>query len=312
MHGMVARILALPMVYGIMSLQGVVRMWGISANYVSRDHRFNTYKDRMEYHTDMFEAALMVGDIYESFALYMFGRIVMLVLKEHIGAKQVASLKDLGPSGRTSTVLFELNKSVGDLIDRMKALALLGIRLFCITCTLQAVYMLILTATEWELGMAASKNVLKDSARDDYTNIFYGAGFVASCAAIGNLVGIETGFHEELEGFGAFLKFWGTKVLVSIAYMQKIAIHIIPPFSSLTKTRQTLLYCSLLTLQCFIVSLVHLYAWRPQEKWYFYSVPEFLDELDNQDMWSGMWSGKAKEDTDSDSSCDETPSIKAS
>merc|ERR1740121_1496156 len=51
---------------------------------------------------------------------------------------------------------------------------------------------------------------------------FYGAGFVASFAAIGNIMQVERGFHGSLEEFRPCMKFWGTKVLVSIAFLQDL------------------------------------------------------------------------------------------
>merc|ERR1712039_893075 len=75
---------------------------------------------------------------------------------------------------------------------------------------------------------------------------FQGAGFVASFAAIGNIVEIERGFHNHLSDFKPFMKFWGTKVIVSIAFLQSTALALTPPFIDWSDTRKNLFYASLL------------------------------------------------------------------
>merc|ERR1712217_966981 len=103
---------------------------------------------------------------------------------------------------------------------------------------------------------------------------FYGAGFIASFAAIGNLIDIETVFHKQLEEVRTFLKFWGTKVLVSIAFLQSLLMEAMPPFSQWSETRRTMMYCAMLCLECFIVAIVHLQAWSPYERWYLFGVED--------------------------------------
>merc|ERR1712125_317011 len=74
---------------------------------------------------------------------------------------------------------------------------------------------------------------------------------------------------HSLESFGPFWKFWGTKILVSIAFLQSIAVSVLPPFSMWSEIRQNLFYSSLLCLQCFFVSVFHAFAWPASESWYF-------------------------------------------
>eukprot|EP00929_Paragymnodinium_shiwhaense_P065186 TRINITY_DN32709_c0_g1_i1.p4 TRINITY_DN32709_c0_g1~~TRINITY_DN32709_c0_g1_i1.p4 ORF type:complete len:126 (+),score=20.45 TRINITY_DN32709_c0_g1_i1:1183-1560(+) len=79
---------------------------------------------------------------------------------------------------------------------------------------------------------------------------------------------VETAFHNFLHTFKPFWKFWGTKCLVSMAFLQELIFYM-PPFSDLSKTKQHLMYASLLCHECFLVSLLHCYAWTVKEPWLF-------------------------------------------
>merc|ERR1712130_156515 len=110
---------------------------------------------------------------------------------------------------------------------------------------------------------------------------FYGAGFVASFAAIGNIVEIEHGFHMYLEEFGPVWKFVGTKILVSLAYFQLVLLSLLPPFCLWSITRQNLAYASLMCLECFLISILHLWAWSPKESWYAFQEGSNVEDDDD-------------------------------
>merc|ERR1711957_891500 len=101
---------------------------------------------------------------------------------------------------------------------------------------------------------------------------FCGAGFVASIAAIGNIVEIERGFHRYLQEFGSLWKFIGTKILVSLAFVQLIFLAILPPFCFWSVTRQNLLYAALMSFECLFICLLHVWAWSPTDSWYNFQV----------------------------------------
>merc|ERR1712129_78876 len=96
---------------------------------------------------------------------------------------------------------------------------------------------------------------------------FLGMGTIASSAAIGNVVTVEHTFEEFLNKFSPSPKFWSTKILVTIAFLQSLLLYV-PPLSYLSITEQSLFYASALTMECFVVSLLHLKAWQPEESWY--------------------------------------------
>ena len=91
-------------------------------------------------------------------------------------------------------------------------------------------------------------------------------GAIASTAAIGNVVTVEFTFHPLLHDFRPSAKFWSTKILISIGFIQTLLLEI-PPLSSFSITERDLFYASLLCLECFLVSLLHVIAWNPREPW---------------------------------------------
>merc|ERR1712139_693801 len=96
-----------------------------------------------------------------------------------------------------------------------------------------------------------------------------GMGCVASTAAICNILQIERAFRVELKTFKPFWKFWGTKVLVSIAFLQSLLFMLpIPPFRGMSTVQANLMYSTLLCYECLLISLIHMYAWSAGEEWY--------------------------------------------
>jgi len=282
MHDKTVRILALPMVYGTMAFEGVVRMWGIVLDRTSGSHHFACWERRIRYQLDMFEACFLVGDVYESYALLVFGILTLNVLREKIRSTIELVKEDVSPTPlrRGHAPSFDdLDLAIRDLVNELKGLTLLGLKLFCLTCFLQAAYKLaVMTLGFYDvwprwfstdphdkngLGFFQQKEVKKGAHY-----FFYGAGFVASFAAIGNVVEVERGFHRNLQEFSPFLKFWGVKVLVSIAFLQTLFLMVVPPFMSWSEVRSNIFYASALCLECFLISVFHLCAWRPREGWY--------------------------------------------
>merc|ERR1740121_945138 len=79
---------------------------------------------------------------------------------------------------------------------------------------------------------------------------------------------VETDFHLFLHDFSPSLKFWGTKILVSLAFLQSLLLKVVPPFALWTDSRKNLLYAAILTAECFFITLMHVKAWNTEERWY--------------------------------------------
>merc|ERR1712217_337986 len=94
---------------------------------------------------------------------------------------------------------------------------------------------------------------------------------------------IENDFEDYLHVFGPSLKFWATKVLVTLACVQSVLLAVTPPFSNWSENYIDLLYASVLSFECCAISLVHCRAWKANESWYEYDCDtEAEDEQNNQ------------------------------
>eukprot|EP00929_Paragymnodinium_shiwhaense_P037684 TRINITY_DN20038_c0_g2_i1.p1 TRINITY_DN20038_c0_g2~~TRINITY_DN20038_c0_g2_i1.p1 ORF type:complete len:473 (-),score=73.90 TRINITY_DN20038_c0_g2_i1:509-1927(-) len=291
LHDMTITILSLPMVYGIMSYKSVFRCFQIITNNVGQwqEHWYNTFEERKIFLEEMYESNFVVGDIYEAYALLVFGKLTIKVVKRALKETLVQRVHSAdAPRERRKTTLptregsFHLSQVRGQgdevidwtlvLVDSMTELTTDGIKLFVMSCSLQAFYLLTLSTCaymKWLPEYFGEGGYLQDDHRKfGVARFFLGAGFVASFAAIGNIMRIEQRFHHALEEFEPFLKFWGTKILVSLAFVQTLLFKVLPPFSSLSKERSDLLFAILLCYECFFVALLQLKAWHHEGSWF--------------------------------------------
>lgn len=158
----------------------------------------------------------------------------------------------------------ELAGTGHDLAHSLHGLTLIGIRYFCISCTLQAAYSLTTIGLKY-----LNFNVPITKDQDKMMGIFFlGTGTIASFAAIENIIIVEHAFgHSLLKAFSPVQKFWSAKVLVSLCFLQK-SLLLLPPFSYWSGTQQNLLFSSLITFECFVIALFHRHAWDHTEQWY--------------------------------------------
>mmetsp|Transcript_42816 Transcript_42816/g.71208 ORF Transcript_42816/g.71208 Transcript_42816/m.71208 type:complete len:427 (+) Transcript_42816:60-1340(+) len=261
LHDHTISILALPLVYGLMSFKSVMRCWQICINDAgfSQEHRFNGFLDRKNFLEEMYEANFLVGDIYEAIALITFGKVISAVIKKNIARSDECTA--------TKTLLGAIRK-----------LTVAGVTIFATSCFLSAGYVLVVTFIGLEFpsvfpgifGRHLSNPGLlyEPMFKEKLTQFLSGFGFAASWAAIGNILTVEKDFHDYLQGFNPKVKFWGTKVLVTLAFVQSTLLAITPPFSSWGKNYCNLFYSSVLCFQCCILSLLHMHAWNADEAWY--------------------------------------------
>jgi len=133
---------------------------------------------------------------------------------------------------------------------------------------MEALYHLVTTSVEAYLGgdYTLSFNKIVYRIRSKVHFLFLGMGSVASTAAIGNVVTVERTFSESLMCFEPHMKFWSTKILLTLGFMQSLLLEI-PPLSYLSVTEKDLFYASVLCAECFGVSLLLWHAWNPSERW---------------------------------------------
>merc|ERR1712070_982877 len=112
-------------------------------------------------------------------------------------------------------------------------MTLSGVRLFNYTCVAHAIY--VLTITEMRYHQAFPKYFSNDPRHLGYFQtpavqsgsyfFFVGAGCVSSMAAISNIKEVEEIFHDVLHSFRPSGKFWATKILITIAFIQSVLLE---------------------------------------------------------------------------------------
>jgi len=288
-HDLVIQILALPMVYSLMALSAVLRMWRLMSNSFGEiegdwhEDWQNSWERTRAKALQIYEADYAVADLYESWALHHFAVLAMALLRQSFDSTSSQLQRSAADLDANSNNMFQawaltlkgMHKSVSNL-------AMLGIWSFVISCTCSSFYILgavmcqNLFGDDSGIGQLIRRNVEKISF------FTYGMGCVASSVAICNMIQIERTFHIELLRFGPFLKFWGTKILVSIAFLQTIVFQLpVPPFKDMSTVQMNVTYSTLICYECLLISLLHMYAWSPREPWY-------ADEVENSKSPNGI------------------------
>jgi hypothetical protein len=281
-HNMTMTVLILPAVYGLMSFKSTCRMWLVMINHVpggfgnhdTTTDDFSSYGERKTFLLEMYEANFMVGDIYETYALVTFGHLVMGVVN-----KKIKKMKQVFEQSPSSTI--EMQQHIDMMLEAMQQLTIAGVQLFALSCFLQGAYNLIITTFAFDLphiGEAYFSRKMVDgepvgmfqqeAIRTMSHYFFLGAGFIASFAAINNLMTVEADFEEILEEFKPSLKFWGTKILVSLAFLQSILISVFLTPRGWSEVQSNLFYSSMLCLECLLIAVFHLKGWGANEEWY--------------------------------------------
>jgi len=275
LHDKAIQIIALPTMYALMSFKSVCRMLQVTINdrtgalaLVTDDEGHHTWAGRKEFLSTLYEANFSVADLYEAWALYHFAMLAIKVISD-FGDAESTRLEEKGKKNEPGGITEEVHKMSNNLAGGIHELTAQGIYGFVTVCILQSAFNLGMTGPEFYGWISAEQAVhLKEkAAAAGLKYALKGAGLLASSMAITNVVTVEVSFHDWLHEFSPASKFWSTKVLVSLAFFQSLILAI-PPFSSLSVTGQNLFYASLLVAECFGVSLLHVYAWPADEKWY--------------------------------------------
>merc|ERR1740129_1994194 len=274
----VVQIIALPIVYSLMAFAAVMRMWQIVGDQWGNTIKTFSFQGREHYVFRVYEADYQIADLYEAWALYHFGTLVMSVIKKRFrtlrnhrvfgAGAQIVPDKD----GKRCEVDIEKQRREQEDALHMseQSLTMQGVLSFVVCCTAQSLYGLALPVLQEYFESAAPKiwKAVVDSEMRVH-DFFLGMGAVVSTAAISNIIRVERIFHHQLAEFKPFWKFWGTKILVSIAFLQMIIFRLpIPPFRYMSQVHTSLMYSSMLCYECFGVALLHLYAWSAKESWY--------------------------------------------
>jgi hypothetical protein len=229
-----------------------------------------SFEDRRGHAMEIYEADYQVADLYEAWALHHFAVMAMQVLSRSFETGGSMLEGSAAALDRSSPVYLAWAGTLKGLHRSVRNLTMQGIWSFVITCACASIFGL--TSPLLEELFEEQFPVLIHPVKNNQSKVrffFLGTGCVSSTAAICNILQIERTFHYELLHFKPFLKFWGTKVLVSIAFLQSLLFMLpIPPFRDMSNVQANLTYSTLLCYECLGISLLHMYAWTADEEWY--------------------------------------------
>jgi len=285
-HDCIIMILALPMIYGLMSFKSVVRCLQIYINHIPAANsvvgggtdasqvRFHSYEERKSFLMEMYGANFAVGDIMETIALVTFGELIADYLRKRM-ERTKAHMEQKDVAREDIHTLEAASKTVS-------ALTVAGVTLFCTACLLSGGWNLVVTTMpsyfpsvapgifstliDENTGEAVG-TLQREETKASAEQFFLGFSFAASFAAIGNIMTLEGSYHEFLEEFMPSMKFWGTKILVSLACVQGIALSSLS-ILGWTEVQINLLYACMLSLECLLIAIFHFKAWGATEPWF--------------------------------------------
>lgn len=257
------QIMLLPVMYSVVAFNNVIRLMNLFSGEIDlcTINWGLSFKEKKAYTLTLYEANLSMADFYEAIALLRFSTLTVNHIKEHYlrsGALRSGALSRMDTSHAEKDVntgpVLKVNRVLSDLVET-------GVLAFCATCFLTFARGLNMV---WR--MAVYKTPMEAGAEGSVPSMISGAGFLASTVAIANVVKVELAFHEELHAFRPGLKFWSTKVIVSIAFIQEALLGLLGydwvlGDNKLSEVQINLLYCSLLCYEVLFVGLLHVYAW---------------------------------------------------
>lgn len=265
-HDRAVQIIVLPTVYGAMCMSCLTKCYA----YLLSDH--SAVNAGANLAVVQAETCLWIGDLYESWALYQFGVLSLEVMESSLIRQ--SNSKDSEERAAANALIVAHGA--------VTRLAWLGIMSFVLVSVADSAVAL------WYLTVGADTPNFVSRFNNAETQ-FNAAGFLASCAAIFNVYVVEQTFHHFLEDFHPFLKFLTVKILVSFAYCQllffdglqdlynawplafRTKVDDIPVLGALCKFNEPefyAFYSALLIVECFLIAIMHMWAWGNTESWY--------------------------------------------
>lgn len=259
-HDRAVQIIMLPAVYGAMAMTSLTRMYKLVIMPEAT-------QNEVEIQLMKSETCFWVGDLYESWVLYQFGKLTLELIESSIARQGFSDREEERAAARALMVAH----------SAVESLAWVGILSFLVVCVMQAGWSLFILCFTSKENQVESFNASMPQ--------FTAAGFLASGAAIYNVFVVETTFHNFLEGYMPFLKFLTVKILVTFAFFQRgffkacavlqnnafpeIAdIPILGEIVNFPPVKFEIFYASLLIIECFFVAVMHWWAWNVSEEWY--------------------------------------------
>lgn len=243
-HDLCIQVILLPLVYSLMAFKSVARMWMLTTGTVFES--IDQYHKMKKIELEFYESNYYVADLYEAWALWCFSRLCVGTV-------------------RNKCVSNGWGKNARQLFTPLRKITLLGVESFVATYAITALYQLGISVAE-SSGNDVCVNFPAVCSFQGYTA---GAGFLASCLALYNIVAFERYLEPYLHDFSPSLKFWGAKILVSLAFVQTLVLKLV--FVDLLQwfspIQQNLFYSSLICIECVFVTIMHVLAWKVDDTW---------------------------------------------
>eukprot|EP00418_Pyrodinium_bahamense_P022633 CAMPEP_0179149174 /NCGR_PEP_ID=MMETSP0796-20121207/72248_1 /TAXON_ID=73915 /ORGANISM="Pyrodinium bahamense, Strain pbaha01" /LENGTH=424 /DNA_ID=CAMNT_0020849985 /DNA_START=10 /DNA_END=1281 /DNA_ORIENTATION=- len=257
-HERAVHIVSLPAVYALMAVCSFVKLYNIVGAEATPEEDAIAFA--------RYETCLYVGDLYEAWALYQFGKLTLELLDETFEERQAVlygeSTRERRPTLGGARVQRDSTRDVVLSFTAVSSLAWLGTWLLVVVCLVQAGYSLWM----WCFHDPVSN---WSTVSGDFHKFSY-AGMVASGAAIYNIHIIEQVFGHLMTGYSPLLKFLSVKVLVFFAFWQTKILMLLQTLHLLRMSERDikLLHAVLLVWECLASAVMHAWAWGHDEPWY--------------------------------------------
>jgi len=292
-HDLAMQVVALPLVYGIFSLDSVLEMLRLltGQSYMAipeqrRDANPVLEWDRILLRVDQkYDTNTELADLYEAWALRCFGMLCFLLVSRQVKREVptvkyiISTIKDhlgrVASEGNGDRGILEEIKILNDpgklLYQPLQQTSRIGVVVFVWTYALKSGYLLGLNfLAQLDLQLCGPNGKFPPAC--SLLPYLDGACFLASTLAIYNIVVFEHNLSDILnEGqFRPFAKFLGVKLMVSITFIQSFALNVLAKFLwNLSKEQIDLCYSCLVCCEVVPLSLLLYYAWRPcQDDWH--------------------------------------------
>jgi len=270
-HDRAVQIIALPAVYGVMAMSSMARIFCLTSKVAFKGMDKSVHKQIEQLYISKSETCFWVGDLYEAWALYQFGKMTLDLIQASIRRMHRSQVRE---DRERADPLLVAHSAV-------EAIAWLGVTLFLLVCISQA---------GWSLYLLTFTGPIEDYSEYNAQIAQFGAaGVVASAGAIYNVHIVESTFHMYFEGYRPLLKFITVKIIVSFAFFQKGMYFSLKAFQEtlpgtaqqiigkvpligtilgLSENDFELFYDSLILYECILIALLHIWGWSAYEDWY--------------------------------------------
>jgi len=288
------QVIALPSVYSIMSACCVLQLWALFSGHHASGLFFadgkqldvgTTYEERDGFALQRCTAFFAIADLYEAYALLQFVHLSLMEIDTSVRMAQSEGEPNIPrslhmtegrekhgeacpwcndnetESSEDEEQVRELpNDDLSHLLAALESLTMQGVLWFVFSAFLSSIYNLV--AVHFAQHRDGLKLPLWLEGCEKYLD---GIGFITSSAAITNVVSVERSLHHFFADFRATPKFLSIKIMVSIAFIQSIALYLLS--DQLPASQRKLLYATLICYETLGLACLHLYAWPSDEPW---------------------------------------------